>query len=117
VVSKVLKDSPDPVRLGGIGNKIAEEIEALTGIETRVTVLGHLQRGGRPIPYDRILSTRFGVAAVELINKNEYGRMVSLQGNTITSVSLEKAVDKIKTVPSDGELVRIAKNVGVGFGD
>jgi phosphofructokinase-like protein len=65
VVSKVLKDSPDPVRLGGIGNKIAEEIEALTGIETRVTVLGHLQRGGRPIPYDRILSTRFGVAAVD----------------------------------------------------
>lgn len=117
VVSKVLKDSPDPVRLGGIGNKIADEIEKITGIETRVTVLGHLQRGGRPVPYDRILSTRYGVAAVELVNKGDFGKMVSLRGNTITSVSLEDAVNKIKTVPPDGELVRIAKSIGVGFGD
>jgi phosphofructokinase-like protein len=65
-ISKVLENSPDPVRLGGIGNKIASELDVLTKNETRVTVLGHLQRGGRPIPYDRILSTRFGVAAVEL---------------------------------------------------
>ncbi len=117
VVCKVLKDSPDPIRFGGIGNKIADEIEKITGIETRVTVLGHLQRGGRPVPYDRILSTRFGVAAVELINKNEYGKMVSLQGSSITSIPLEEAVNKIKTVPPDGELVRIAKSIGVGFGD
>lgn len=117
VVSKVVKDSPDPVRLGGVGNKIAEEIEVLTGIETRVTVLGHLQRGGRPIPYDRILSTRLGVAAVDLIAKNEYGKMVSLQGSDIVPITLERAVEQIKTVPPDGELVRIAKDVGVGFGD
>jgi len=117
VVSKILKDSPDPVRLGGIGNKIAGELEAITGVETRVTVLGHLQRGGRPAPYDRILSTRYGVAAVELVNNEGYGKMVSLRGNTITSVSLEKAVHKTKTVPPDGELVRIAKDIGVGFGD
>jgi 6-phosphofructokinase 1 len=117
VVSKVIKDSPDPIRLGGIGNKIADEIENLTGIETRVTVLGHLQRGGRPIPYDRILSTRFGVAAVELVNEGKFGRMVGLQGNSITSVSLEDAVGKLKTVSPDGELVRIAKSLGLGFGD
>jgi ATP-dependent phosphofructokinase / diphosphate-dependent phosphofructokinase len=117
VVSKVIKDSPDPVRLGGIGNKVAEEIEELTNIETRVTVLGHLQRGGRPIPYDRILSTRYGVEAVELVNRLEFGKMVSLQGNTITSVSLEDAVGTLKTVDPQGELVRIAKSLGVGFGD
>jgi len=117
VVSKILKDSPDPVRLGGVANRVAEQIEQLTGIETRVTVLGHLQRGGRPIAYDRILSTRFGVAAVELAVNGDFGKMVSLQGNTITAVPLEDAVNKIKTVPPDGELVRIAKSIGVGFGD
>lgn len=117
VVAKVVKDSPEPIRLGGIGNKIAEDIENLTGIETRVTVLGHLQRGGRPTPYDRILSTRYGVEAVELVNKEMFGRMVSLQGNKITSVTLDEAVGKTKCVDPDGELVRIARSVGVGFGD
>lgn len=117
VVSKIVEDSPDPIRLGGIGNKIADDIEKLTGIETRVTVLGHLQRGGRPIPFDRILSTRYGVEAVELINKGMFGMMVSLQGNRITAVTLEEAVGSTKNVDPDGELVRIAKSVGVGFGD
>lgn len=117
VVSKVLKDSPDPIRLGGIGNKIAEEIQELAGIETRVTVLGHLQRGGRPIPYDRILSTRFGVAAVELVHKGEFGNMVCFKDNCISKVSLETAVGQIKTVPPEGELVSIAKSIGVSFGD
>jgi 6-phosphofructokinase 1 len=117
VVSKVLKDSPDPIRLGGIGNKLADDIEKLSGIETRVTVLGHLQRGGRPSSYDRILSTRYGVAAVELINQGKFGSMVALQGNTITSVTLEEAVGKLKTVPTDSEIINIAKSVGVSFGD
>lgn len=117
VVSKVVKDSPDPVRLGGIGNKVADELEKLTGIETRVTVLGHLQRGGRPVPYDRILSTRYGVAAVELVSEEKFGSMVSLQGNKITAVPIEEAVGRLKTVDPDGELVRIAKSIGVGFGD
>jgi len=117
VVSKVVSDSPDPIRLGGIGNRIAEEIEKITCIETRVTVLGHLQRGGRPVPFDRILSTRYGVKAVELVDEGKFGMMVGLQGDSITAVSLEDAVGKLKTVPPDGELVRIAKSVGVGFGD
>ncbi len=117
VVSKVVNDSPDPIRLGGIGNRLAEEIERIACIETRVTVLGHLQRGGRPVPYDRILSTRYGVKAVELVSEGKFGMMVGLQGDCITAVSLEDAVGKLKTVPSDGELVKIAKSVGVGFGD
>lgn len=117
VVSKTVADSPDPVRLGGVGNKIAEELESITGIETRVTVLGHLQRGGRPVPYDRILSTRYGVAAVELVNQENYGVMVSLQGGSIVPVPLEEAVGRLKTVPPDGELVNLAKSLGVGFGD
>jgi phosphofructokinase-like protein len=116
-ISKVLENSPDPVRLGGIGNKIASELDVLTKNETRVTVLGHLQRGGRPIPYDRILSTRFGVAAVELAHEGKYGVMVSLKGNDIVPSPLEDAVCSIKTVDAEGELVRIAKSVGVGFGD
>jgi len=117
VVSEVLNDSPDPIRLGGIGNKIAKEIQVLTDIETRVTVLGHLQRGGRPIPYDRILSTRFGVAAVELVKNGDFGNMVCLDDNRISKVSLEEAIEKIKTVPPEGELVKIAKSIGVSFGD
>lgn len=117
VVSKVVKDSPDPIRLGGIGVRIGDELEKLTGSETRVTVLGHLQRGGRPVPYDRILSTRFGVKAVDLIAEGKFGVMVSLQGNSIGNVSLEDAVGCLKTVPPEGELVQIARSVGVGFGD
>lgn len=116
-VGRVIEDSPDPIRLGGIGNKIAEDLVNLTGIESRVTVLGHLQRGGRPVPYDRILSTRYGVAAVELISQEKYGMMVSLQGNKITAVPVEEAVKEIKTVDPKGELVHIAKSLGVGFGD
>ena len=117
VVSKVIKDSPDPIRLGGIGNKLADDLEKFSGVETRVTVLGHLQRGGRPNPFDRVLSTRYGVAAVELINDGNFGKMVALQGNAIVPVSLEDAVGKLKTVDPNGELIRIARSVGVEFGE
>ncbi len=117
VVSQVVKDSPDPIRLGGIGQKIAGDLTEITGIDSRVTVLGHLQRGGRPIPYDRILSTRYGVAAVELIKKGNYGMMVSLQGNEIGAVPIEDAVGQLKTVPADSELIHIAKSIGVEFGE
>jgi phosphofructokinase-like protein len=116
VVNKVVSDSPDPVRLGGIGQKLGEQLEELTKIETRVTVLGHLQRGGRPSAFDRILSTRYGVAAVELIQDGRFGTMVSLQGSRIGSVSLEEAIGKLKTVPPDGELVQIATSIGIEFG-
>ncbi|MGE5604683.1 MAG: 6-phosphofructokinase [Bacteroidota bacterium] len=117
VVGRVVQDSPDPVRLGGIGNLVAKQLESLTCLETRVTVLGHVQRGGSPTPYDRILSTRYGVAAVELAQAEKFGMMVSLQGDKITAVPLEEAVGKLKNVPTDSELVRVAKSIGVEFGD
>jgi ATP-dependent phosphofructokinase / diphosphate-dependent phosphofructokinase len=116
IVNKVLKDSPDPIRLGGVGQQLAGQLEELTKIETRVTVLGHLQRGGRPSAYDRILSTRYGVAAAELIHNEQFGVMVSLQGSQIAAVPLEDAVGNLKNVPPDGELVRMAKQIGTEFG-
>lgn len=95
------------VRLGGIGHQLGELIEERTGIETRVTVLGHVQRGGSPTAFDRVLGTRFGVKAVELILQKQFGQMVSLQGNKITSVPLEAATGRLKTV--DPELHGMAK--------
>jgi len=103
--------------VSGIGNKLAVELERITGIDTKVTVLGYLQRGGRPVPYDRILSTRYGVAAVELAREGKFGVMVSLKRNEITYVPLEEAVKSFKAVPPQGELVNIARSVGVSFGD
>jgi 6-phosphofructokinase 1 len=100
-------DSFGHVRLGGIGNILAEAIEKKTGYETRVTVLGHIQRGGTPTAMDRVLGTRFGVKAIELVDEKKFGYMVSLKGNKIVSVSLSKAVAEIKTV--DKELYDIAK--------
>lgn len=95
------------VRLGGIGHFLAREIEKRMNVETRVTVLGHIQRGGTPTAYDRVLATRFGVAAVELIKNEDYGKMVALKGYKIEPVELDEAVSKLKTV--DMELYEIAK--------
>ncbi|MDP2904715.1 MAG: ATP-dependent 6-phosphofructokinase [Candidatus Omnitrophota bacterium] len=95
------------VRLGGIGERIAVEIEKRTGYETRVSVLGHIQRGGSPSAFDRVLGTRFGVKAVELVKEKKFGRMVSLSGNKIIDVPIQEAVGTLKTV--DMELYSIAK--------
>ncbi|WP_458011788.1 6-phosphofructokinase [Candidatus Solincola sp.] len=103
--------------LGGIGELVAGEIESRTGMETRVTVLGHLQRGGSPSPFDRILATRFGVKAVEMVADGDFGRMACLRTPRICSVDLLEAVCKQKKVPPDGEMVMYAKSVGTSFGD
>ncbi|HTY45586.1 MAG TPA: 6-phosphofructokinase [Patescibacteria group bacterium] len=95
------------VRLGGIGELLAEEIEKRTGFETRVSVLGHIQRGGSPTAFDRILGTRFGVKAVELVKAKRFSRMAALAGNKIIDVPLEDAVKALKTV--DSEWCSIAK--------
>ena len=95
------------VRLGGIGEILAGEIEKRTGFETRVSILGHIQRGGSPTAFDRILGTRFGVRAVELVKNNKFGKMVALSGNKIIDVPLQEAVSALKTV--DMELYEIAK--------
>ncbi|HEV2495656.1 MAG TPA: ATP-dependent 6-phosphofructokinase [Terriglobia bacterium] len=94
------------VKLGGIGEVIGSQIEKKTGYETRVTVLGHVQRGGSPTAFDRVLGTRYGVAAVDLIHQGKYGYMVRLQGNQITDIPLAQAMTKLKVV--DPELMRIA---------
>jgi 6-phosphofructokinase 1 len=95
------------VRLGGIGEILAQEIEKRTGYETRVSVLGHIQRGGSPTAFDRVLGTRLGVKVVELVKNKKFGRMVALSGLKITDVPLEDAVKELKTV--DAELYDIAK--------
>ena len=86
------------VRLGGIGNWVAEQVESRTGYETRVTILGHVQRGGTPTAYDRVLATRFGVAAIEAVHDGAFGQMVALQAAHIIRVPLADAVTKLKTV-------------------
>ena len=97
MVAKIVEDSPDPIRLGGIGNKLAEDLEKLVKErEVRCTVLGHIQRGGTTCTFDRILSTRYGVGAVELINEGKFGSMVCLKGNEITYDSLENVIGNNK---------------------
>jgi len=95
------------IRLGGIGYYIGKEIEKRMKIETRVVVLGHLQRGGSPVAFDRILSTRFGIGAIDLVNKKKFGYMVALKGNDIVTVPLKDVIGKRKTV--DLEIYKIAQ--------
>ena len=104
-------------RFGGVGNWVGNEIAKRTGLETRVTVLGHLQRGGTPSPFDRILGTRLGVEACRLVAEGLFDRMVCLRGSSVTSVPMAQALDRLKLVDPEGELVRTAKATGVYFGD
>ena len=106
----------DPIQLGGIGEVVARRIQEDTGKETRVTVLGHLQRGGSPTPYDRILSTKFGAFAIDLASKKKFGRMVALKGNDIKNVRIEDAIAHQKLVKQDDQAVFAAKAVGISFG-
>ncbi|MEC7226653.1 MAG: ATP-dependent 6-phosphofructokinase [Candidatus Latescibacterota bacterium] len=101
VVQEAGLDEFGHVKLGGIGQVICNEVEQRTGFETRVTVLGHLQRGGTPTAFDRVLGTRFGIAAIDLVHAENFGNMVSLQGNEIVSIPLSEAVDKLKVVDQD----------------
>jgi 6-phosphofructokinase 1 len=117
VVQRVIEDSTDPLRLGGIGYRVGNEIEKGTGLETRVTVLGHVQRGGSPSAFDRILATRFGARAVELAIEGKFGRMVCLRGTQIKDIPLEKVGGRQRRVNPDGEMVRTARSIGVIFGD
>jgi len=106
------------VLLGGIAQWVAEEIQNRTGRETRSLVLGHLQRGGHPTTFDRLLGTRFGAAAIRLIADGGFGRMVCLRPPTIDSVSLEEvAIGKPRTVPLDSDTILSARQLGISFGD
>lgn len=104
-------------KFGGIGSVVASEIAARTGKETRCTVLGHLQRGGAPTTLDRILGTRFGVKAVKLIHEKQFGSMVSYQNYQVRHVPIAAAVNRLRLVPPDGEMVQTARDVDICFGD
>jgi 6-phosphofructokinase 1 len=117
VVKRIVKDSADTVRLGGIGEQLANQISDELGIESRETVLGHIQRGGSPSAFDRILSTRLGYGAVQLLAEGMFGRMVCLKTPHILSVPIEEAVKQLKKVTVDLDMVRAAKAIGVHFGE
>jgi 6-phosphofructokinase 1 len=113
----VVEERRSAARAGSVANAIGDALGRATKKEVRVLVLGHLQRGGTPSPFDRILSTRFGVAAVDLIAKGDFGRMVCLRGGTIQSVPIADAVGVMKCVDPKGEMVQTARAIGVCFGD
>jgi 6-phosphofructokinase 1 len=117
VVQKIVKDSPEQVRLGGISFILGHQIEQVTGVETRQVVLGHLQRGGSPTPTDRVLATRLGTKAVEMIENKEFGYMAGVNGRRLVSVPLEKVAKGPKTVPLHHPLIQSARSVGTSFGD
>lgn len=115
-VRQTVPGSTDPIRLGGVGYTIADYIEKGCKLETRVVVLGHVQRGGIPTAYDRWLATRFGYHASLLVAQEKFGNMVSLKGQDITEVPIEAAVKNLRLVDPDGEEVRVAMGVGTSFG-
>ena len=103
--------------LGGIGEQIAAQIQELTGKETRTVVLGHIQRGGRPTTFDRLLALRFGAAAVRLVEAGTFNHMVALDPPVVLAVPLEVATSRLKTVPVDSDTVLTARDLGISFGD
>lgn len=106
VVTEMGKDEFGHVRLGGIGTVLAREIEHRTGYETRAVTLGHIQRGGSPTSFDRVLATRYGIGAIDMVHRGDFGTMVSLRGNQIVSVPLKDAIRRTRLV--DEELIRVA---------
>jgi 6-phosphofructokinase 1 len=108
---------PAHERLGGIADKVAHSIEQMTGKETRVMVLGHLQRGGGPTTFDRMLALRFGAAAVRLVAERQFGMMVALQPPRIVSVPLAEALALPRRVPLDSDAIATARDLGISFGD
>ncbi len=117
VVKAMDERRTDAKQLGGIGDLVAKKITEGTELETRVTVLGHLQRGGSPTAYDRILATRFGATACKLAGEGDFGKMVALQGRDIIAVPIKEAIAHQKLVQSDSQIVIAARAVGTCFGD
>ncbi len=105
----------EQMRLGGVGDRVRQRVEELTGKEARCVVLGHLQRGGSPNAFDRMLGTNFGACAVRALADGDVGKMVALQAGTIVTVPLSEACANIKTVPIDGQLVRTSRDIGISF--
>lgn len=116
VIKRIVEGSPEKERLGGIGDTVAVQIEDMTGIECRTTTLGHLQRGGSPTAYDRILSSRYGEYAVELIQRGCTNQMVALRGDDIVGINLSDAIGQPRRVPLDAPLIQTARNLGICLG-
>ncbi len=109
--------SGDDGKYGGIGEQVADQIQEMTGKQTRSLVLGHLQRGGQPVAFDRLLALRFGAAATELVARERFGCMVALDPPEVMDVPIHEAVDHIRKVPVDGDVVQTARALGISFGD
>lgn len=116
-VARTINNCPETIRLGGIGDKIAHELENLLAVECRSTVLGHLQRGGSPTAYDRVLATRYGEAAVNAIINKKFKTMVALQNNGIVPVNLSDVVGNPYLVPATHDLIETGRSLGISFGD
>jgi len=116
-VDHVDKTSPDPIRLGGVGRFVAQQVETMTGIEGRYVVLGHVQRGGIPTARDRILATQFGFHAFELLMGGRFGEVVVEKAGRITSAPIVEVADKVRTVPPDHPLIAAARGIGTCFGN
>jgi 6-phosphofructokinase 1 len=117
VVARIDPRSPDPVRLGGVGEQVAAAIAERTGIETRTTVLGHVQRGGPPVAADRVLATQFGFQALQLLMGGAENRTVVMRGGAIMDMDILAAVGKQRLVPVDDPLIDMARAVRTSFGD
>ena len=117
VVAKVDPSSPDPIKLGGVGKVLADEMQAKTGIDTRCTILGHVQRGGTPVPEDRILGTQFGYAALQAIMAGKRNRMIVMRGRDVTDIDILEVANKQRTIPLDHPLIAAARAVDTSFGD
>ena len=112
-----MHDSPDPIRLGGVSTVLAEQISQRTHLETRATILGHVQRGGTPVAFDRVLATRFGFKAVEMIAEGAWNQMVVRRNGHTETVPLESVAGQQRTVPLDDPLIAMARAVGTSLGD
>ncbi|MGE5610796.1 MAG: 6-phosphofructokinase [Bacillota bacterium] len=117
VIQRRVETSPDPIRLGGIANKLAADIENATGLESRATILGHIQRGGTPTPADRILATLFGHHALDLVMEGAVGQLVVWKDGKLNQVAIETVAGKQRKVPANDPLVHTARAVGTSFGD
>ncbi|MBL8328301.1 MAG: ATP-dependent 6-phosphofructokinase [Rubrivivax sp.] len=116
-VAQTLSDSPDPIRLGGVGEALRKQLAPLLRSEVRTTLLGHVQRGGSPTAFDRVLATRFGHAAAWMALAGQHGQMVALQSDACVSVALAEVAGRTRTVPLDHPLLAAARGLGVCLGD
>lgn len=117
VIQRIVRESSDPIRLGGIGFVLGEQIEKITGLETRTVVMGHLLRGGPPTPFDRILATSMGTKAVDMIENKKFGYMVGVKKNSLVAISLKEVAKGPKTVPLNHPMIKAARSLGTCFGD